>query len=433
MLPPLPAVAPVMLPLIVPIVHEKLEGALAASVMFGLVLLQIARVDGLVTTGVGFTVMVIVNGDPAQLPVVDVGVTMYSTLPAVALPGLVSTWFSVEPEPADAPVMPPVMFPIVQLKVEGALEVSVMFGLVALQIVAAGALVTAGVGFTVTVIVKGAPGHPPAMEVGVTIYSTVPAVALLGLVRVWLITFPALFTAPVIPPVMVPIVQMNVLGVVAVNAIFGPVPLHVLAVGAFVMDGVGNTVTVAVMVNGAPTQPALDVGVTMYSTLPEETALGLVSTWLMTDPVPGVAPPILPVIVPIVQEKVLGVDAVSEMFGLPPLQILVDGGVVMAGIGFTVTTMLNGAPPQLPVVDVGVTIYSTEPDVALPGLVNTWLMVFPDPADAPVMPPLMAPMVHEKLLAAVDDRLMFGDVPLQMVAAEGLVTPGVGFTVTVMV
>jgi hypothetical protein len=75
-LPP-PAVAPVIPPVIVPIVHAKLLAVVAASVMFGLVLLQIASVAGLVITGVGLTVIVIVNGAPGQVPVVDVGVTMY--------------------------------------------------------------------------------------------------------------------------------------------------------------------------------------------------------------------------------------------------------------------------------------------------------------------------------------------------------------------
>jgi hypothetical protein len=44
-------------------------------------------------------------------------------------------------------------------------------------------LVKTGVGLTVTVIVKAAPVHVPVVE-GVTIYSTVPAVALLGFVSV---------------------------------------------------------------------------------------------------------------------------------------------------------------------------------------------------------------------------------------------------------
>jgi ABC-type proline/glycine betaine transport system permease subunit len=90
----------------------------------------------------------------------------------------------VAPDPALAPVIPPEIVPIVHVNVEGALDVSAMFGLVALQIATVAAFVTAGVGLTVTVIVYGAPGHEPVVAVGVTINSTVPAVALLGLVSV---------------------------------------------------------------------------------------------------------------------------------------------------------------------------------------------------------------------------------------------------------
>jgi hypothetical protein len=66
-------------------------------------------------------------------------------------------------------------------------------------------------------------------------------------------------------------------------------------------------------------------------------------------------------------------------------------------------------------------------------LVNTWLIVFPEPALAPVMPPLMAPMVHVKELAALEVSAMLGLVALQIDTADGLVTAGVGFTVTVIV
>jgi hypothetical protein len=45
-------------------------------------------------------------------------------------------------------------------------------------------LVKNGVGFTVTVIVKAAPEQDPDVDVGVTKYCTVPAVALLGLVNI---------------------------------------------------------------------------------------------------------------------------------------------------------------------------------------------------------------------------------------------------------
>jgi hypothetical protein len=59
----------------------------------------------------------------------------------------------VPPDPALAPVMPPVIVPIVQANVLGVLEVRVIFGLVALHVEAVATLVTIGVGFTVIVIV----------------------------------------------------------------------------------------------------------------------------------------------------------------------------------------------------------------------------------------------------------------------------------------
>jgi hypothetical protein len=73
---------------------------------------------------------------------------------------------------------------MVQVKLLGAVAVRAIFGPVPLQIFAVAALVTDGFGLTVTVIVKAAPVHVPVVEVGVTIYSTVPAVALLGFVSV---------------------------------------------------------------------------------------------------------------------------------------------------------------------------------------------------------------------------------------------------------
>jgi ABC-type proline/glycine betaine transport system permease subunit len=98
------------------------------------VLLHIAFVAAVVTAGVGLTVTVIVYGDPTQPPVVDVGVTMYCTLPAVALLGLLSVWLMFAPDPAVAPVMLPLIVPIVQVNVLAALAVSGMLVVVALQI-----------------------------------------------------------------------------------------------------------------------------------------------------------------------------------------------------------------------------------------------------------------------------------------------------------
>ena len=59
----------------------------------------------------------------------------------------------VEPEPARAPVIPPIFVPNVQLKVLAVLDVKDILGLVPLQIFADAAFVIAGRGFTVTVIV----------------------------------------------------------------------------------------------------------------------------------------------------------------------------------------------------------------------------------------------------------------------------------------
>jgi hypothetical protein len=60
-------------------------------------------------------------------------------------------------------------------------------------------------------------------------------------------------------------------------------------------------------------------------------------------------------------------------------------------------------------------------------------MIVPEFALAPVMPPVIVPIVQEKLLGTLDVNAIFGPVPLQILAVAGLVTVGVGFTVTVIV
>jgi hypothetical protein len=153
--------------------------------------------------------------------------------------GFVRIWLIVLPEDALPPVILPVTGPNVQAKLLGELAVKTMPGAVPLHVTAVAALVTAGVGFTVTVIVKAGPTHDPVVDVGVTRYSTVPAVELLGLVRIWLIVPPEAALAPVILPVIVPIVQAKLLGKLEVKMILGPVPLHVLTVDELVTDGLG--------------------------------------------------------------------------------------------------------------------------------------------------------------------------------------------------
>lgn len=196
---------------------------------------------------------------------VEVGVTMYCTVPAALLPGFDKVCAMVEPEPATAPVIPPVTVPIVQLNVAGAVAVSAMLVAELLQIVVAAAVVITGLGFTVTVMVYGAPGQfVLAVDTGVTMYCTVPATALPGLFSVCAIVAPLPALAPVMPPVMVPTVQLNVLAADAVSEILVALPLQIAAVFAVVTTGVGFTVTV--MVYGVPGQPgvAVEVGVTIY-------------------------------------------------------------------------------------------------------------------------------------------------------------------------
>ncbi len=77
----------------------------------------------------------------------------------------------------------------------------------------------------------------------------------------------------------------------------------------------------------------------------------------MVAPELAIAPVMLPVIVPIVQAKLLGVPDVNEIFGLVPLQILFVAALVTVGIGLTVTVIVKAVPEHEPVVEVGVTRY----------------------------------------------------------------------------
>jgi len=74
-----------------------------------------------------------------------------------------------------------------------------------------------------------------------------------------LIVLPLELLDPDIEPVIVPIVQLKLLETLAVNDIFGPAPLHTLAVVAFVTVGLGLTVIDFEPV--AIAQPPLDVKV----------------------------------------------------------------------------------------------------------------------------------------------------------------------------
>jgi len=100
-------------------------------------------------------------------------------------------------------------------------------------------------------------------------------------------------------------------------------------------------VTVAIILETGPTQPSDEVGVTRYSTEPEDTELGFTSTWLMTLPDPLLAPVIPPTILPTVQLNVLGVLDVNTILNVPPLQIAAGGAFVTSGVGLTVTSTVS--------------------------------------------------------------------------------------------
>ena len=98
--------------------------------------------------------------------------------------------------------------------------------------------------------------------------------------------------------------------------------------------------------------------------------LGLVKVWLMIEPELALAPVTLPTMAPIVHVKVLAVLADKNKVVPVPLHIVFVEVFVILGVGYTVTVIVKGLPTQEPAVDVGVTIYCTEPENALLGLVS---------------------------------------------------------------
>lgn len=60
-------------------------------------------------------------------------------------------------------------------------------------------------------------------------------------------------------------------------------------------------------------------------------------------------------------------------------------------------------------------------------------MLPPEPADAPAIPPEIAPIVQVYVLAEVEARIIFVLPPLQIVEVLAVVKTGTGSTVTVIV
>ena len=80
--------------------------------------------------------------------------------------------------------------------------------------------------------------------------------------------------------------------------------------------------------------------------------------------------------------------------------------------------------------EVGVTINWTVPETA-PGFVSVWIMVEPDPATAPVIPPVMVPMVHVNVLGILAAKAILVALLEQTCAVLDVVTVGLGLTVMV--
>ena len=103
------------------------------------------------------------------------------------------------------------------------------------------------------------------------------------------------------------------------------------------------------------------------------------------------------------------------------------------GVTFTVTVIVSVAPIHEPTVAVGITRYLTVPTTELLESANTWFILFPAPAEAPVTPPVTAPLVQENVLAALAVNVILVDAPLQIATLFELVITGAGFTVIVIV
>ena len=74
--------------------------------------------------------------------------------------------------------------------------------------------------------------------------------------------------------------------------------------------------------------------------MPVALVLGLFNVWEIVDPLPALAPVMLPVIVPTVHVNVLAALAVNAMLVAVPLQIVAVLAVVTTGRGFTVTVIV---------------------------------------------------------------------------------------------
>ena len=131
--------------------------------------LQIVALLELVMLDAGFTLTLTVCGPPAQPCGLEVAVTVYSTSSTIAV---LLTSASLNGLPVCVVVLSPVVLGLltaIHVYVEALSLVNAMLNVAPLQMVAPGVLVIVGAGFTVTVMLCGAPRHPSGLDVGVTV------------------------------------------------------------------------------------------------------------------------------------------------------------------------------------------------------------------------------------------------------------------------
>jgi hypothetical protein len=261
----LPVCAVVLSPLVFALseaTQENVDAMFAVNARFTAFPEHSVAVFALVIAGVGFTVTVTVCEVPGQLPAEVVGVTVYVTVCTLVVEFVIVLESVLV---VCAVVLSPLVFALseaIHEKVEATFEVSGILTVPPLQMVAEDALVTEGVGFTVTLTVCPAPVQLPPVDVGVTVYVTVCA-----LVVELVIVFESVLVlcAVVLSPVVFALsdaIHENVEATFAVKGMLTAFPEQIVAEPALVIAGVGFTVTVTVC--AVPAQlPPVEVGVTV--------------------------------------------------------------------------------------------------------------------------------------------------------------------------
>ena len=117
---------------------------------------------------------------------------------------------------------------------------------------------------------------------------------------------------------------------------------------------------------------------------------------------------------------------------VPAEQIVwLNGALVTEGRGFTVITTVIGEPGHdtLLFERTGVIVYVTVCATVLL-FIGVCVIIFPFPADTPVILPLLVTVQLKTVLLTVEVKAMYAGEPEHIVCEEGVaLTAGIGFTV----